>query len=220
MTNIRQFQWYNTGPPVFRDVYLYLQSRIAIEYADDARKALGEKISTYIDVLSLGNTNSWKDGALFKFQIKSDATDLAEELRAELNLFEHWAVFDDRGNYKESIDSGPFSTFLKSIVNTRGPNLFFSQLCIKWREEHPWINNTVKKLRDSLNKKNAPVFYFRDGQIILIDTNEPGNITRQRCQRIARDLFSWRVIDSAQEVYSSRGREDKAWDPADLLEVA
>lgn len=87
----------------------------------------------------------------------------------------------------------------------------FSQIFMMWPEGSPEPTKTVEDIRSCLKGSYAPVFFFRNGQIMLLDSVESGKITNQRCARYISRLGGWCVVDSARETFSPTGRDKQRW---------
>jgi hypothetical protein len=140
-----------------------------------------------------------------------DAPDLAKELAEPLASFESWAMIDDRGTYTESISGGPLSVFFSRAQEDERYDGNISQIFLLWNPENPWAARAVEDVRPSLKGLHMPLFHFRDGEIILLASNEAGSLTTQRCHKHLSGLIGWRVLDSSGCLYGRSESEERSW---------
>ena len=204
--------WYDRPEPRgWRTIYVYLKTRIAVEFASEAIDTLAENWRYRTNLLRIGPEGMWEDGFVLRVTAQMDAPDFAQEQSETLRGFESWVIHDDKGNFVESQNGGPVSRFFDLLSDKDQPTNRFSQLFIVCNPNNPWSEKTINEIRSSLRGPLAPVFFFRGGQILLLGSQESGKITNQRCGRYLRGLTGWRVTDSNQETFSADGQDEDCW---------
>jgi hypothetical protein len=63
-----------------------------------------------------------------------------------------------------------------------------------------------------------PVFYFRDGQIMFLCSEEPATITAQRCMGSISKFKHGAIVDSSGETHSSDSPAE-VWEGVDLRQL-
>lgn len=204
--------WFDKPEPrAWRTHFIFLKTRFAIEFAYEAIEALQQSWPYRTWLLWMGADELWEDGFVLRIKALKDAIALAEEHKEALDKFEAWAIHDDAGVRVESQPNGPLSRFfdIPRQVGTQGAN--FSQIFLMWPEGSQEPTKTIEDIRSCLKAPHAPVFFFRNGQIILLGSDESGKITNQRCARYLSRLSGWCVVDSSRETFSPKGPDERRW---------
>ena len=204
--------WFDRPEPrAWRTLFVYLKTRIAVEFAYEAIEALQKTWPYQTRLLRMGHNELWEDGFVLRIEALRNAIDLAQEHSKALDKFEAWAIHDDAGGYAESQPNGPLGLFFDKLPFTGESRVRISQIFLMWRENSPQAPKVVGNIRSCLIGPYAPVFFFRDGQIILLGSDESGKITNQRCARYLSSLKEWCVVDSSRETFSPKGRDKHRW---------
>jgi hypothetical protein len=207
--------WGDTEPEAWRTLYLYLRTRLALDYSHDAIGTFRGAFGRRSQMLWLDNDMTWDNGIVLRVTALKSAIDLADEIGGALNQFEAWAVIDDTGKYIESQTNGPMSRFFENMP-THGDRIDYSQIFMMWNEENQWYRDIIDKIRNSMRGYHAPVFFFTDGQILFLDSQESGKVTNRRCNRHLRSLDGWCIVDSLNETLSRDGPDRELWAITDL----
>lgn len=64
------------------------------------------------------------------------------------------------------------------------------------------------------------VMYFRNGQILFLNSAESAKITASRCHRQLSKLAYWAIVDSSNATYSTGGETESAWEPTPLEDLS
>lgn len=198
--------------PIIRTHYLSLRTRRSLDWEDDCFKQLAKVVPFEIDVMGLGRGAwIWEDGCVFKLRNKLAALDMANALRPGLELFESWAVHDASGSFIEYPSGGPMSRFfdLDYDAKTRGA---FSRIFVMRGENDKLYEQTVSRLRNEMRAPCLPVFHFRDGQIMMLQSDESARITSQRSPQQFSRLQGWAIIDSAEATESNTNPRKGLWE--------
>lgn len=185
-----------------------------------------------IEYLGFGkDASTWEDGVVIRFKTKKTPIDVEYALRPALDKFDGRLIHDGRRNFLESPTGGPLDRFLYRLwddndddgydyTKMRWPyeQLPISQLFLMSRNNDRNYETTVDKIRTSMASDSLclPVFYFRFGQVLFLNSEEPGHITINRCGRYLGRFAHWRIIDCLGNTYSAVGRDESAWKQTDL----
>jgi hypothetical protein len=160
-------------------------------------------------MLGLGDEGSvWNNGLVLRVQHVLPPADMARKIRSVLDEFDAWAIHDGIGDFMEHPSGGPLSRFFES-----SPGAPFSQIFVLYRNTDSKYDQTVDRLRSQMKGLCLPVFHFRDGQIMMLRSQESGRVTSQRCARQLPRFEGWAIVDSSGASYSRVGETDEIWEP-------
>jgi hypothetical protein len=227
--------------------FVFLRTRIAVDHADESLRALAEyfpypdppttmelmlnRTDHIIQYLGFGrDAATWEDGVVIRFKTKKAPVDVEYALRPALDKFDGWLIHDSRDKFCESPTGGPLDRFFhrlwgddynEMIRSPYAAQLPISQIFVMGRDDDKNYESTVNNIRTSMAPGCLclPVFYFRSGQILFLNSKESGNITIKRCGHHLRRLEHWSIIDSLGDSYSTKGREESTWVETDLSDL-
>ena len=199
-----------------RYVYLYLRSAVQLEYADDAIAALAEAYPYRVCVLEMPpDGGQWENGFALQFLTPMRIPDLVARLQPGLAGFDAWAAFDVRGEYKESETGGLLSRYFERATGGR-----FAQLFIMGERDTTRYSKAIERVQDSVKSLCLPVFYFRDGEVRLLDSRERSSVTNQRCKTVSPSFSGWCVVDSSEDILPTETPEGRCWVNCLIRELA
>lgn len=146
----------------------------------------------YIQLLAFNKEGyTWRDGCVIRFKTPKSPAKIVEHMKDSLAQFEAWAIWNDKGEYDESLSDGLLTRFIK-----RQEGQSISSIYVMVREGDARYESSVEALRSRLKGPHFPVFHFRDGQILLRWTHEPSQITARRDATSLNRFEHWVVEDS------------------------
>jgi hypothetical protein len=199
--------------------YLYLRTRTAIEYANEALALLSAAWSVRVELLQPFINGTWENGLVLGLNTESHPRELADTMKPGLDSFDAWAIHNVRGEYAEWIADGPVSVHYRA---TESPNSGSAQIFLGFDNisDPARGDNIVESIRQIYGpEKCRPVFHFRDGRIMLLATREPARTIFRRIERAARNrVYETSVCDCRGEPFGIDGRE--IWDPVWLEQLS
>jgi hypothetical protein len=157
---------------------------------------------------------TWEDGFVARFWSHETPSDIAKQMSDTLSEFEAWAIHDCQHDFVENPPGGQLSRFFGKIAEPNSAkSIALSQIFILGQEYDRKFDNTVDQIRASMKPGQLclPVFHFRDGRIIFLNSEEPGNITAHRCKNHLKRLKRWGIVDSGGRAFSAAGEDDLVW---------
>lgn len=194
-----------------REIFLFARMRTAIEFADGAIQALAKVCPFKTHLLEIGCDHVvWGNGFALRFTTfyGEGPKELCHSMETGLRELEAWAMHDGRGEHAESDRGGPFTRYFDVMPNQTDE---ISQIFIMGNPNSPKYQDRLDIVRSRLKGTCLPVFYFKDGQIIFLNTRESGSITNQRCGPEIRHFDEWFTLDSRGEIFSPEGLVKSGW---------
>ena len=199
--------------------FLYLRTRTAIEYADEALARLSEGWYRRAELLFPFSNGTWENGLVLGLNTEDRPSELANAMKSGLDSFDAWAIHNVKGEYAEWISDGPLSIHYRAMES---PDDGTAQLFLGFDNvsDPARGDNIVDSIRQIYGtEKCRPVFHFRDGRILLVSTHEPARTISRRIERAARNrVYETSVCDCRGEPFSIDGRS--MWDPVWLRELS
>jgi hypothetical protein len=175
----------------FPQTFLYLRTPTAIEHSEDLLEALYEDwvAQGWGDAVELAmpiDGGTWENGFVAGVHLYERPADIAEALARALQLFDGWGIINTRRERAEWVAEGPISSFF----NTRGASSprSVAQIFLGFDNER-FNEEAVDELRNVYGPVNCvPVFHFRDGRILLLNSSDPARLIKARLQRAMRRI--------------------------------
>jgi hypothetical protein len=183
----------------------------------------GNSIADPASMLLLGkNRVTWEDGFVIRLQTYRPVIDIGNSMQGALDQFDAWAVHNGCGDFKESFSGGLISRFFENLWDgeysilaklNRPHRAPISQLFLMRREDDRRYQDTVDQIRSSMGEDclSLPVFHFRNGHVLFLNSSEPGNITIRRCGGHLSRLESWAILDSGGHSFTKTGEDGTIW---------
>lgn len=205
-----------SSPAAYR--YLFLRTRTALCYADSALASLAQAIGYQVELLTLTRQSpTWEDGMVIRLLADECPAELAKKWREALSSFDAWAIHDGHGSSSETLGGGPLASAFES-AHARG-TLGVTQLYFAFRRRDSNRAFRVDRLRRALQLKSNPVFHFRDGRVLFLDTNEPVATTRRRIEGQRLLLYWCAICDASHETLALTANPGRCWNLVSLNEL-
>lgn len=194
------YEWYET-PPRERWIrsHLYLRTRLAIVNSEEQISALADNLPERTSVLlQRGEELQWKNGLVLSVHTPAPTRELAEMLRDSLSEFDAWALIDEDGLIIEGPMPGPLSLHFSGKRRTE-----YAQLFLKFRR-HNDPDEIISRIKSGLHKAGVtrPVFFYEDGRVLFIETNQPVGVISNRIQKEVLSLYSFMAVDCTGRSWS------------------
>ena len=215
--------------PYSRDAFIYLRTHLAIEFAEEALRALaqvfphsepsdGYQTSYFVPVLGFGGSGSgvtFENGLVIRGAPSYVPTDCVNILKPALAKFEAWAIHDRWGNFIEHPTGGLMGRYFERLNQTKP--IPTCQIFVMGQENARRYKQALDQIRARFKELCLPVFHFRDGQIMFLHSREPASVIARRCGQSLRGLDNWAIVDSDGATYSASGEdEDCIWRDTEL----
>ncbi len=198
--------------------YAFLRTRTALCYADSAMASLAHAIGSQVELLTLTRRSpTWEDGMVIRFLADESPAELATKWRETLSNFDAWAIHDAHGLSSETIVRGPIASAFKS-AHAQG-TLGMTQLYFAFRRKDSNRSQTGERLRQALQVTSVPVFHFRDGRILLLDTHEPATTTQRRLEGKRLALYWYAICDAGHNALVLTANPGRCWTVVSLDEL-
>jgi hypothetical protein len=198
--------------PLGRDVYIFIRTRLPIGQSPEFFSALGEVLGTtgLVPVLGFGKDSvSWNHGYVIRFkdcQNRFTIDGMRTEYGAPLSVSDGWAIFDVNGDFLECPAGGPMGRFFEKTGRSA-----FSQIYLIAAEGDQRAASALEQVKSAMRRECLPVFHFRDGQILFLDSNESAQVTLRRCESSLRHFRHWAIIDRDGRCLTAKGEDDSIW---------
>jgi hypothetical protein len=160
-------------------------------------------------------TDTWENGVVFGTFLTQAPSDIESAFRRALRKFDAWAILNTIGEWRESGGRGSLSTLANFFNKNQTSNRFF-QIFISCRAGRR-SERALALLRDALGSDDCvPVFYFRDGRIMLFRNTQPPNLLPTRLKPLLRNLNYVCGCDLDGGEFSTWG--GPIWDDPDNLD--
>jgi hypothetical protein len=198
--------------------YVFLRTRMALRYADSALASLAQAIGYQVELLTLTRQSpTWEDGMVIRVPVDERPAELAQKWREALSGFDAWAIHDGHGSSSETMGDGPLAGAFKS-AHAHGA-LGVTQLYFAFRRRDSNRAHRVERLRLALNLKSDPVFHFRDGRVLFLDTREPAATTYRRVEGQRLSLYWCVICDASHETLALTANPGRCWNLVSLNEL-
>lgn len=158
------------------ETFCYFTTKTALPYAKDVLARLVSTIDSSVAVLDVDSRcRRWDDGLVIKLRTTLTPKDLASKWRGTLHDLDRWAIFNLEGSAPAELGGmGSITSFLSRPV-TRG----VLQIMVLYRPEDRLHHITEDLLRKRLPNSQLG-FPFRNGRMLLLDSNEEIRTTERR----------------------------------------
>src|SRR5712691_4380401 len=170
--------------PIRHRHYLYVRTKERVDLADEA---IGELVSKLQDlgplvheegerkagILMVGpNYTPWRDGFVLRFDSRHLAEHIISSIRDELSNMDGWAIHNTHGDFLEYPSLGLLEGFYRQATknNVVGP---IAQLFILGNVNDARYGATIDQIKSRLDGYSRPVFSFADGQVLLLNSDQP-----------------------------------------------
>jgi hypothetical protein len=199
--------------------FLYLRTRTSVVFANDALEGLCEIWPHDVDcLLPFRNEATWEDGLVLGLHTDEPPQELARLMNPALTLFDAWAIHNTKGEWVEWTGQGPLSAYFA----LGAPPLPTAQLFLLFQGTAKAPDEAaIDALRALYGRERClPTFHFRDGRILLVNTEEPARTIFRRIERsrptpsrsyhrkpeTTRSDYDFCVCDSAGDPFAPDGR--------------
>jgi len=172
-----------------KQYYVYLRSRLDLENDDAATDAAVELFGNQPDILSPGGDyNTFANGLVARVLSNGVAEVLAAKWRAQLAVFDAWAIHDAVADVAESIVSGPCTQALMATRLSFSQSLPVTQAFIVY---HPSNHEPHRRfdpdrasdaVRSQWQAPSQSAFHFRNGRILFAAADAPASILARRME--------------------------------------
>lgn len=199
----------------FPETFFYLRTPRAVEHSDDAFEALYREWHQQgwpeqISLLTPMDGGTWEDGVVLGLHTTTHPTDIARAIRPALDKFDAWALLNTSRQWAEWTGSGPVSAYFdpNAVFGVAPPT---AQLFLGFDDSERIPEPAVDVIRNVYGRgKCVPVFHFRDGRILLINTRDPARTIRSRLANAARRIDYLCGCDASGEPFSKD--DDPVWE--------
>lgn len=197
--------------------YAYMRTHIALEH-DDSLEGLWNYLKGHDVVFFLAKNDEiieWGDGVVIKIESWMSLDGLAQNLSFFLDKLDAWVLFDGV-KHVEHPKGGPLTSFLETgdQSNTRER---YGQIFVLYDDELRDHQRLIENIRKRIRQPCRPVFYFRDGVVLLVKSDISGRIINQRCRNYLENLRAWVIIDASDEYRTDEGMVDSVWLPLERI---
>jgi hypothetical protein len=185
----------------YPNTFLYLRTRTSIAYANDALGELWESVWPFdADWLMPFEEATWEDGLVIGLNTDEPPQGLADQMKSPLALFDAWTIHNLKGEWAEWTGNGPISAYFglgASPVRT-------AQLFLTFNDPSDDPDEAAIDILRAVygRDRSLPILHFRDGRILLINTDEPGRTIFRRLEG----------NKPRQSQFDRRQRQRKRWD--------
>ncbi len=197
--------------------YAYLRTLIALEH-DDSLEGLWDYLKGQDVVFFLAKNDEiieWDDGVVIKIESWMSLDGLAQNLSFFLDKLETWALFDGV-KHVEHPKGRPLTSFLET-ANESDTRHRYAQIFVQYGDEPRDSQRLIANIRKRIRESCRPIFYFRDGVVLLVKSDIPGRIINQRCRNCLENLRAWLIIDANDECHTDTGPVDSVWLPLEKI---
>jgi hypothetical protein len=194
--------------------YLFLRTKIALEYADDYMDALNELGEVEVEgmpvqTIDFGDGAACQNGLVLRFPMFGEFAKISAYFDDALRDMDGWAIVDYKHNCFERPAAAMLDMFLKENKERT-----ICQIYLRYNPDSFKDKKSVESLRSDLEHKVGcrPVFHFRNGVVLFTASNEPPKVTFGRCQRFVRNLPGFLFVEPNGDTFSISGRKDDAWE--------
>ena len=194
-------------------IYAYMRTRIALEH-DDSLRGLWDYLRGYGVTFSLaknGEIIEWEDGIVIKIDHWLSMDWHIQHLHSFLDELDAWVLFDGV-KLLEHPKGGLLTSFLESGDRGSTPERY-AQIFVKYGYGSRNRERLIESIRKRIGDLCQPVFYFRDGMVLLVKSDISGRIINQQCRNCLENLRAWIIIDASNEYHSDTGPVDSVWSP-------
>ena len=192
--------------------YVYARTKKNLPYCDDELDKLIEYWPDPAMLLSLDqNLFTWDNGLVMKCYSRDEPDVLTYKLEPFLHKMENWAIFTRDGYIK---DISAVNGFLY------GSSFDFAQIFLASKEGGIRQDTIYERLRNSFKGKCRPVFFFNNGRIFMLQSDEPASMIYRRCERLLNSVYRWAIVDSSDNSLWSHPTPDfdSPWEYIDPIE--
>ncbi len=202
------------------DIFIALKTPASLLLANDWIGEFAEQ-SPFYGFQMLGfkkDMLTWDDGFVLRIAADETPYEIAKACAGALGRLPAWAIFSSTHDVVEFPPWGPIGRFFESaaVKSSQGD---LTQIFLMGEHDSRHYNVAVESIKEAMKGPCSTIFDFRDGQIILLWTKEPGSITAQRIARQGNRLEGWIVADAGGNRYSSAGVEADIWEAVDIDEL-
>jgi hypothetical protein len=169
-----------------------------------------------------GTSDPWLDGGILRTSINDVAMQAYFDMSEPLGRCASYVIYEAKGVIIEHPSGGPASRFADAAqyrgyvsknnqISEYATDCRFALIALAGDTSDRNYETNVEAVRGSEKSKCWPIFYFRNGQVMLMESSEPASIISQRAARHLATFQHWAVIDASGGTRSSQNFDDRAW---------
>lgn len=167
--------------------YLYLRTRLNLAHQARLVTDLVRFLGCPVDFLLPSAGNLWSNGVVIRFYSPQPPEYLCEYLAANLREFATWAMHDGNELACEPHGGGPVCLHYTNSNRFDEP---MAQVFVQYHE-HERDHEAVKDVvRSALGPNARSVFFFENGCVFMLPTDQPARLLIRRFERIRKRLKS------------------------------
>ena len=209
--------------------FIFLRTKSAIDLEEKVLESLADHFpyssdDHLVDLVGFGESEcTWENGLMMRISSDQPVRVIAERLRPALATCDAWIVYHSAIDFVEFPVSGLVSKFFgqawdddfsEAEIMRRTDGGRISQIFAMSPNSDSLYEQTINQIRASMVGECLPVFHFRNGQVMFLNSREPAGITAQRCMRFLRRLEHWAITDPEGNTLSDDG--DDVWRATEL----
>jgi hypothetical protein len=169
-----------------------------------------------------GNLEPWADGGVFRTVINEPAMQVYCDMYEPLSDCSNFLIYEANGLMFEHPHAGPAGRFADveeygGYVTKHNQFMEFSTkrrfalIMLVRNDSDRSYDLNVEAVRGAEKTKCWPIFYFRNGQVMMLESPEPVSMIVARAAKHLDKFSDWAITDSEGVTKSSRGLDDRVW---------